>query len=87
MKKAYDYAVANGFDWFTTTLSISPFKDAKKINTTGNALQTGDGTKFLTGDFKKKSGFLRSLELSREFGLYRQTYCGCIYSLQNTHHT
>lgn len=87
MKKAYEYAAANKFDWFTTTLSISPFKDADKINAIGNSLQTGNGPKFLTGNFKKKSGFLRSLQLSSEFGLYRQTYCGCRYSLKNTHHT
>ncbi|HAH62636.1 MAG TPA: recombinase [Treponema sp.] len=83
MKKAYEYAVTNHFDWFTTTLSISPFKDAEKINTIGSALRSADGPGFLTSDFKKKSGFLRSLELSSEFGLYRQTYCGCRYSFKN----
>ncbi|MFA6856694.1 MAG: epoxyqueuosine reductase QueH [Treponema sp.] len=87
MKKAYEYAAAGGFDWFTTTLSISPFKDAEKINAIGYGLQTAKGPKFLTSDFKKKSGFLRSLELSGEFSLYRQQYCGCRYSLKNTHHT
>ncbi|MCK9170639.1 MAG: epoxyqueuosine reductase QueH [Treponema sp.] len=87
MKKAYEYAAANNFDWFTTTLSISPFKDAEKINAIGNGLQAEKGPKFLTSDFKKKNGFLRSLELSSAFGLYRQQYCGCRYSLKNTHHT
>lgn len=86
MKKAYEYASSNHFDWFTTTLSISPFKDAEKINVIGNALQVPGATKFLAGDFKKKSGFLRSLQISSEFGLYRQQYCGCKYSLKNTKH-
>lgn len=86
MKKAYEYASSNHFDWFTTTLSISPFKDAEKINMIGNALQVPGSTKFLAGDFKKKSGFLRSLQISSEFGLYRQQYCGCKYSLKNTKH-
>jgi epoxyqueuosine reductase len=87
MKTAYEYAAANNFGWFTTTLSISPFKDAEKINTIGNCLQTEKGPGFLTSDFKKKNGFLRSLQLSSEFGLYRQQYCGCRYSLKNTPHT
>lgn len=109
MKKAYEYACKNGFAWFTTTLSISPYKDADKINKIGSELElTGAQkntsqaditqstgvtsqpagpnstyTKFLTSDFKKKGGFLRSLELSKEYGLYRQDYCGCIFSKQN----
>lgn len=86
MQKAYAYARENHFDWFTTTLSISPFKDADKINAIGASLQVQDGPKFLTSDFKKKNGFLRSLQLSSEYGLYRQQYCGCVYSLKNTHH-
>lgn len=85
MEKAYEYAVSNKFDWFTTTLSISPFKDADKINVIGQDLQNqnADGPKFLTSDFKKKGGFKRSLQLSTEYGLYRQDYCGCIFSKQN----
>lgn len=85
MEKAYDYAFKNNFDWFTTTLSISPFKDAEKINIIGKELESRNstGTKFLTSDFKKKGGFKRSLELSEEYGLYRQDYCGCIFSKQN----
>lgn len=78
MKKAYDYALQNGFDFFTTTLSISPYKDADKINTIGLDL---DSFHFLPSDFKKNNGFLRSLELSKEYNLYRQDYCGCIYSM------
>ena len=85
MEKAYEHAVKNNFDWFTTTLSISPFKDADKINIIGKELESRNstGTKFLTSDFKKKGGFKRSLELSEEYGLYRQDYCGCIFSKQN----
>ena len=83
MKRAYEYAVENKFDYFTTTLSISPFKDAEKINEIGMQLESGGGTKFLFSDFKKKDGFKRSLEISEEFGLYRQHYCGCIYSKNN----
>lgn len=83
MKKAYQYACSNNYDYFTTTLSISPFKDSLKINTIGKDLETDGGTKFLFSDFKKKNGFKRSLELSTDFNLYRQQYCGCIYSQQN----
>ncbi|MGN0739062.1 MAG: epoxyqueuosine reductase QueH [Treponema sp.] len=93
MKKAYQFACQNNFDWFTTTLSISPFKDAQKINTIGKSLELENAanfqakTKFLTSDFKKKGGFKRSLELSRKFGLYRQDYCGCVFSKQNMNKT
>lgn len=87
MKKAYEYAAKNQFDWFTTTLSVSPFKDAEKINAIGAELaatETRSEPRFLPSDFKKKNGFLRSLELSREYGLYRQQYCGCVYSKANS---
>ncbi len=82
MQKAYDYAKQNNFDYFCTTLSISPFKDAEKINILGNELQnlSKSGPKWLTSDFKKKNGFKRSLEISSEFDLYRQDYCGCNFS-------
>ena len=101
LEKAYKYAKENGFDWFTTTLSISPYKDADKINEIGKELESCEspiptdtdteqfknphtsGPKFLTSDFKKRGGFLRSLELSKQYGLYRQDYCGCIFSQQN----
>lgn len=84
MKKAYNYATSNDFDYFTTTLSISPFKDAGKINTIGRELEKQGKTSFLPSDFKKKGGFLRSLELSQEYNLYRQDYCGCVFSKINT---
>ena len=87
MKKAWEYATEHQFDWFTTTLSISPFKDAEKINSIGKELESSFGngkTHFLTSDFKKKGGFQRSLQLSAEYGLYRQQYCGCAFSKKNT---
>ena len=80
MKKAFLYACQNNFDYFTTTLSISPHKDSEKINTIGLSLI--GNTKFLPSDFKKKGGFLRSTQLSSEYGLWRQDYCGCVYSMQ-----
>ena len=83
LKKAFDYAKKNNFDYFCTTLSISPFKDTEKINVIGKELEKEDGPKWLVSDFKKKGGFKRSLEISSEYGLYRQDYCGCIYSLKN----
>lgn len=84
MKKAYEYAVNNNFDYYCTTLSISPFKDSEKINVIGKQLEIEGKTKWLPSDFKKNAGFLRSLELSKEYGLYRQQYCGCVYSYENS---
>ena len=83
LRYTYDYACANNFDYFCTTLSISPFKDADMINEIGLGVPEpveGRGPQWLPSDFKKKNGFKRSLELSAEYGLYRQEYCGCIYS-------
>ncbi len=82
LERSFAYAQKNHFDYFCTTLSISPFKDAQKINDIGAELE-GVSPKWLFSDFKKKNGFKRSLELSEEYGMYRQTYCGCVYSLQN----
>ena len=79
LRYTYNYAAAHNFDYFCTTLSISPFKDADMINEIGECL--GEGPRWLPSDFKKKNGFKRSLELSAEYNLYRQEYCGCIYSL------
>ena len=86
MKKAWDYAENHGFDYFTTTLSISPHKDSEKINKIGAELQAKSAgkTQYLFSDFKKKAGFLRSLEISQEFGLYRQDYCGCVFSMRKS---
>lgn len=70
----------NNFDWFTTTLTVSPHKNAPLINGIGEKAGKKYGVKFLPSDFKKKNGYKRSIELSKEFGLYRQNYCGCIFS-------
>lgn len=80
MEKAASFALNKGFDFFTTTLSVSPLKDAEFINRTGAELAEKYGVPFLFSDFKKKGGYLRSIELSREYKLYRQNYCGCIFS-------
>lgn len=69
-----------GFDYFTTTLSISPLKDAEKINEIGKRLSDEYGVAYLYSDFKKKNGYKRSIELSREYKLYRQNFCGCVFS-------
>ena len=80
MRRAAQYAAEHGFEWFTTTLSISPHKDAKRINEIGQELEAEFGVKHLPSDFKKHNGYLRSLQLSEEYGLYRQDYCGCEFS-------
>ncbi len=69
-----------GCGFFSTTLTVSPHKDAQRINAIGEALAEKYGVKWLPGDFKKRDGYRRSIELSHEFGLYRQNYCGCLYS-------
>ena len=73
-------AKARKADYFTTTLTISPLKNAAKINEIGEQLSKEWGVAFLPSDFKKKDGYKRSIELSKEYELYRQDYCGCIYS-------
>ena len=80
MEKSYKYAKENNYDYFTTTLSISPYKEANWINEIGSSLEKVYNVKYLYADFKKKNGYKRSLELSKIYGLYRQDYCGCIYS-------
>ncbi len=74
-------AKEENFDYFCTTLSVSPHKDEVRINETGFQLAEEFGVKWLPSDFKKRGGYKRSIELSKEYGLYRQDYCGCIYSL------
>ena len=80
MRKAAAYAADQGFDYFTTTLSISPLKNAGKLNKIGLKLAEETGVPYMVSDFKKKNGYKRSIELSAEYGLYRQNYCGCVYS-------
>ena len=76
-----------GYDYFTTTLSISPHKNAKKLNEIGEILGDKQGVKYLYSDFKKKNGYKRSIELSTEYNLYRQDYCGCLYSKNERENT
>ncbi|MDO4474679.1 MAG: epoxyqueuosine reductase QueH [Eubacteriales bacterium] len=73
-----------GFDYFTTTLSISPLKKADKLNEIGEKISEEYGVNYLCSDFKKKNGYKRSVELSNEYGLYRQDYCGCVYSFEES---
>lgn len=73
-------AQAGRYDYFTTTLSISPLKNAAKLNEIGEMLAQEYGVAWLPSDFKKKDGYKRSIELSKEYDLYRQDYCGCVYS-------
>lgn len=80
LREAARLAAEGGFDYFTTTLTISPLKNAQKLNEIGEALGKEYGVRFLNSDFKKRGGYQRSTELSREYGLYRQNYCGCVFS-------
>lgn len=82
LRRAAEVAAAGGYDFFTTTLSISPYKRADWINEIGEAVGTRYGVRHLPSDFKKKGGYARSVELSGEYGLYRQDYCGCRFSLE-----
>ncbi len=80
--EAAAYAKEHGFAFFTTTLSISPMKNAQKLNEIGAELEQEYGVRYLFSDFKKKDGYKKSTELSRQYGMYRQDYCGCVYSLE-----
>ena len=80
LREAAVLAKERGFDYFTTTLTISPLKNAKKLNEIGEKLGEEYGITHLPSDFKKKNGYKRSVELSKEYGLYRQDYCGCVFS-------
>lgn len=80
LRKTAEEAKAGGYDYFATTLTISPLKNAEKINEIGQRLSAEYGVSWLPSDFKKKNGYKRSIELSAEYDLYRQDYCGCAYS-------
>lgn len=82
LREAAEYAKERHMDYFTTTLSISPMKNAEKLNEIGEKLAQEYGVKYLTSDFKKKNGYKRSVEISEEYGMYRQDYCGCVFSMQ-----
>lgn len=83
LREAAALAKEKGFDYFTTTLTISPMKNAGKLNEIGEALAKEYGIAHLPSDFKKKNGYKRSIELSAQYGLYRQNYCGCVFSQRN----
>ena len=80
LKRTAEEAARGGYDYFTTTLTISPLKDAERLNRIGEEAAREAGAVWLPSDFKKRDGYKRSIELSNEFGLYRQNYCGCVFS-------
>lgn len=81
LKKTFEYANANNYDYVTTTLSISPHKDAEFINICGEKWQEEYKINYLYADFKKENGYLNSINESKKFNLYRQEYCGCEFSM------
>ena len=83
LKKTSEYASNNNYDFFATTLTLSPYKNSNWINEIGEKLDKETKSTYLYSDFKKKNGYKRSIELSHEYNLYRQDYCGCIYSVRN----
>ena len=82
LENAARAAKAGGYDYFTTTLSISPHKNSRWLCEIGEKLEKEYGVPYLYSDFKKRNGYKRSIELSEKYGLYRQDFCGCIYSKQ-----
>ena len=84
LQKTAALAREHGFEYFATTLSVSPHKDPVRLNDIGHACEEKWGVRYLVSDFKTRNGYLRSLQLSKEFDLYRQVYCGCLYSKQPT---
>lgn len=80
LRETADIAEKHNANYFTTTLSISPLKNAQLINKIGKDIATGYNVEFLPADFKKKNGYKRSTELSRQYNIYRQNYCGCVFS-------
>lgn len=81
LEESVKYAKENNFDYFCTTLSVSPHKDSQILNNIGKTLEEKYKINYLYSDFKKKEGYKRSNELSRKYNLYRQNYCGCKYSI------
>ena len=82
LDKTASMASELNYDYFATTLTVSPLKNSEKLNTIGKFLETKYNIKYLVSDFKKKEGYKHSIELAKEYDLYRQDYCGCIYSKQ-----
>lgn len=83
IREAAVYTKRLELDYFTTTLSISPMKNAQKLNEIGGRLAEEYGIAYLYSDFKKKNGYLRSTQISKAYGMYRQDYCGCIFSMRH----
>ena len=83
MEEAFKFASKHDYDYVATTLTLSPYKKTDWINKIGEELNNKYSTTYLYSDFKKKNGYKRSIELSKEYNLYRQDYCGCIYSIRN----
>ncbi len=81
LKETAVFARDNGYDYFATTLTLSPLKNAEKINLIGEIIGNDIGVHYLPSDFKKKDGFKHSIKQSEKYGLYRQDFCGCIYSM------
>ena len=84
MEKTAVIAKEENYDYFCTTLSVSPYKDSQRLNKIGKYLEEKYDVKYLYSDFKKKNGYKRSNELAREYDIYRQDYCGCRYSIRET---
>jgi predicted adenine nucleotide alpha hydrolase (AANH) superfamily ATPase len=82
LARCADAALKNGFDAFSTTMTVSPHKDAAQINEIGNAIARETGVEFVALDLKKRGGFHKSVTVSRELGIYRQNYCGCARSVR-----
>ncbi len=80
LNKTAQFAKEHSFDFFATTLTLSPLKNSERINGIGKAVGEKIGVKYLPSDFKKRNGYLRSIELSKTYSLYRQNYCGCEFS-------
>lgn len=80
LSKTAELAKKGGFDYFCTTLTVSPHKNAPLINAIGERLSSACGVPWLPSDFKKKDGYLRSIRLCQQYGIYRQCWCGCVYS-------
>lgn len=80
LRKTGEYAKLNGYDYFATTLTLSPLKNADRINCIGKKIEEDLGVKYLPSNFKKRGGYARSVELSEKLRLYRQNYCGCVFS-------
>ncbi len=82
LRRTAEVAKEKGFDFFATTLTISPMKDSQVLNEIGQQIAGEVGVKWLVNDFKKREGYKRSTELSKEYDMYRQDYCGCVFSLR-----